>query len=160
MAKDKEVSATEQVKAKESATHEKSVAKFSEQNGNFITNTEADDIFNQGVFDQEGISVTSTMASVKEFWDLHKDQPIEFIASEISTEPDGKNGPYDVLMGVAQIKSTGERLSLSIPQSMIVSTVKRTGLGAYVITYKGMQRGRENDYAKFDVELKRLFKNN
>lgn len=136
---------------------EKSLEKFAETTGNYLSVSESKNIFSSGVFEEEGVNATTKMASVKDFWEERKNQKIRFIASDISTEPEGKNGPYDVVSGV-YVDENGETGGLTIPSSVVVNSIKRHGLGAYTIEFLGMKRGNDNDYANFSIILKKLFK--
>jgi hypothetical protein len=128
--------------------------RFSDLSGGLVTKDQATDIFMSGVFEEEGVEVTTKVLD-KDFWLEKKGQDIPFIAQSIHTEPEGRNGAYDIVTGTALID--GEPRTVSIPQTVIVSTIKNNGLGAYAIQCKGMAKGKENDYVDFKITLKRLF---
>jgi len=135
----------------------KSLEKFASDPGNYVTLKQSTEILSSSIFEEEGIDATSKLASVNEFWNERKGKEVRFIASNISTEPEGKNGPYDVVTGTC-LDDSGEVYGLTIPQTVVTSTIRRMGLGAYTIKYNGTKRGREQDYADFTINLKRLFK--
>lgn len=128
--------------------------RFTELGGGLVTKEQATDIFMSGVFDETGVEVTTKVLD-KDFWLDNKGIEIPFIAQSTHVEPDGRNGAYRVVTGTAMID--GEPRTVSIPQTVITSTINNNGLGAYGIKCKGMTKGKENDYVDFHISLKRLF---